>query len=71
MGRRRHHRPHHVRRHQVTVNLAHLDEPRVGNHRGFVILMGGAYSKYISPQTARELAAELVANADRAERTTT
>ena len=55
----------------MTTPAAHLDEPRVASHRGFVILMGGAYRKYLSPQTARELAAELVANADRAERTTT
>ena len=55
----------------MTTPLAHLDEPRVANHRGFVILFGGSYNKYLSPQTARELAAEIIANADRAERTTT
>lgn len=54
----------------MSIALAHLDEPRVGSHRGFVILFGGSYNKYLSPQTARELAAELLNNAERAERTT-
>lgn len=50
------------------TNLSHLDAPRVGRSHGFVVLFGGAYQQHMSPDKARELAAELTANADSIDR---
>lgn len=52
----------------MTVNLAHLDAPRVARSHGFVVLFGGAYRQHMSPDKARELAAELTANANSIDR---